>query len=244
LDQDMMEAMGRSAAQEFLQPQCMAEWTSPDGTEHYAMRPNLRQWNVAQELWEKTAIPRTTESTAAQHMANLITAKTAQTMDKALRNLGAGRVVGASMENLRVSVTRYVVAIIGPAASKFWEQPPRPGQVHPHGAALCGFCLEAALHCTCEHIYAGLIKRGTLDIAGTGPSQRNRKRKGAPPPSDASPGILLATLTPQFDRARASTPSLVPADKLLAKVLKAVGAADAIDTFTTEGFSMESLAAW
>lgn len=91
-------------------------------------------------------------------MAKLITADTASTVQAALRSLGAGNVVGADMENLRVAVSRYVVATFGPAATKYWAQPTQAPNVHPHGQGLCAFCLEAALHCTCEHIYAGLIR--------------------------------------------------------------------------------------
>ena len=139
-----------------------------------------------------------------------------------------------------------MVASIGPAASQYWAQPPHPGPVHPHGSALCGFCLEAALHCTCEHIYAGLIRQGKLEVHGAVPPQRQKSRQAPQRPSDASPGVLLAALTPQQDRARASTsPSAVgAADPRLAKVLKALNAADAIPAFTKEGFDMESLAAW
>jgi hypothetical protein len=117
LDADRMDALERTSAPEFLQPQCMAVWCDGKGTEYYAMRPHLRCWNVAKEVWEKTSTPRTSETTAAQHMASLLTADTASSMDKALRNLGAGRVIGASMESLRVSVTRYYMLFVG---GLFW----------------------------------------------------------------------------------------------------------------------------
>ena len=102
------------------------------------------------------------------------------------------------------------------------------------------------MHCTCEHIYAGLIRQGKLEVHGAVPPQRQKSRQAPQRPSDASPGVLLAALTPQQDRARASTsPSAVgAADPRLAKVLKALNAADAIPAFTKEGFDMESLAAW
>ena len=158
LDEDRMESLGRSAAQEFLQPQCMSEWQDTNGTHYFAMRPHLHTWNAVTKIWEKTVHPRTTERAAAQHMAKLITADTASTVQAALRSLGAGNVVGADMQKLRVAVSRYVVASFGPAAAKYWAQPTQAPSVHPHGQGLCAFCLEAALHCTCEHIYAGLIR--------------------------------------------------------------------------------------
>jgi hypothetical protein len=163
LNADRMEDLERTSAPEFLQDGCMSEWKAADGALYFAMRPRLHGWNALEQVWEKALGPRKVQAKAAQHMASFIEARTAAAISSSLVSLGAHEPFGANMDNLRVAVSRHVVAVFGPAAARYWRQPSATStDTSPYGQALCGFCDEAALHCTCEHIHAGLLRQGIL----------------------------------------------------------------------------------
>eukprot|EP00973_Karenia_brevis_P082731 11467905-Karenia_brevis.AAC.1 len=96
------------------------------------------------------------------------------------------------------AISKHVVVIIGPAAQEYWRLEGcinAADNVHTH--ALCGFCTESALHCTCEHIYTALIDMKKIDLK----IAKHPKRRGqaqalalelSPGPSAAAHGAKRA----------------------------------------------------
>ena len=106
-----------------------------------------------------------------------------------------------------------------------------------HTDALCGFCVEAALHCTCEHIYAAMLleKRIIRDVA------KHPKKKAAAKATAAPVAAILSPAKPNREFVRPSAPV---GDPPLNNLLQALELAPWIPAFAKEAITFESLSDW
>ena len=126
---------------------------------------------------------------AAQHMADLVVARSATSLRQALRELGARSELGSDMTQLYRTFSRYVVVTRGSEATRHWRLSENDdASTGPHVLSLCGFCETAGIHCTCEHIHAALIATGRIRMEAADLPLRGRGHR-AP--------VELSLLSPQ-----------------------------------------------
>ena len=135
-----------------------------DGTAYFCMRHTLMEWTPdpddnSQGTWRRPEEVRPVPPETANHMAALVKASTMAQINNAFAALGIPVVPSADIRTILKTLGRYVVFLVGPAATQFWKlQAEKTENANMHAQALCGFCSEAGLHCTCEHIYAALMQ--------------------------------------------------------------------------------------
>ena len=181
LNSEAMFRLGRTSALDYHKLGAYAVWEdrSPGHTTTYfAMRRRLLVWDERTQTMVKAVEVKDVPAASAKLMAQLIKANTADGVSMALRALGASAPLGEDMVSLYRTVSRYVVAIVGDQVQQHWRMVvPDSVGAQAHCSALCGFCDEAALHSTCEHIYTGFLHMDLIQAETCDMPQYKRGRK-------------------------------------------------------------------
>ena len=221
------------------------------------MRHHLLEWEARQKKLVHTEHPRELPPDLACHVAALVLARKGTDARTALRRLGVDNDMAADISQWDVNksqlfcvLRRYVLVILGPKAQVFWRvDGASAGQASQYTTAVCAFCLEAGLHCACEHIHVALIHTEAMDLTTAQLPKRNAHHRQAIVASQLSPAEKHAmTLSPPGPRAdagpRASGPAPVPVFHLehdLKRLLIALGLGALQGEFQTQEITLDWL---
>lgn len=159
LDSDKLARQRRTSAEEYVAPGMHSKWQSDDGTWYFAMRQHTFVWDTQQKIWTKNPSATTVPDNLARLLAAAYEARSQADLEAALHSLGLPPLSESCVsEAVRFFEDRALV-IFGKSALSLWRRPASvdPQSLFPHACAVCAFCLESALHCTCEHAYAAFL---------------------------------------------------------------------------------------
>ena len=210
------------------------------------MRHNLLEFDDAKKKLVRTHHPRVVPPEAVQLMAALVKASTRDQVHEAFAALGAS--LGAdSLPSLELgqsslywALCRYVVVIVGVDAKPYWKAHTDIGAktACPYDMSLCGFCAEAALHCTCERQHAAFISLGLFS-----PKPSRPPRWGGNKAQRAAARAMACQSPSQPDSRGESVFEIEPRlDKPVEQLLRALDLADFISTFAEQEITMNVLA--
>ena len=139
--------------------------------------------------------PRKLPPDLARDMAALVLARTAAAAKNAMRRLGCADDVLADVSRWDVNTSalykalrRYVLVICGPTATSFWRiDGAVANQASKYTTAVCAFCLDAGLHCTCEHIHVAFVHTEAMGMTAAQLPRRNQQFRQVAAASQLSP---------------------------------------------------------
>ena len=155
------------------------------GSKFYAMRSTLAQYDVEKRAWLESPDDQVKDVPVgfAARLEAVFSVRTSADLSTALVDVGVADPSSDGMKSLFKVVSSHVLVVVGPAVSNLWRRHD-PEHVHDsHGAAaavehsqaLCTFCVEFALHGTCEHTHVALHAADRLSLS----QSRMPERRGA-----------------------------------------------------------------
>ena len=182
----------------------------------------------------------------AEVLAGVYAARSRSQLEAALCRLGVGPNLDSDKQPLVRCLRRYVLVMVGPEADAFWKRPSHipSASLFPHACAVCAFCVEAALHGTCEHAYAAfqVLSEGhpglPLEDAET-EFPRRRTRLTTPPPGENS---IAESRSERLGHSSLAETALC--DAVLREPLRSLGQDHLAPRFAAEELTVEEIGTW
>ena len=228
----------------------MSVWQDGSGTTFFAMRKHMLTWDAHRKIWDRQPAPPAIQDNLAQQLAAIVTARTGQAVRERIHALTNQAPSFKSMASL---LGKYVLVAVGPYAQTFWHHQAAARDEHrfAHATAVCFFCLESSLHCTCEHAVAAFMRHEThgpglpLQASIAEHPERGWRRKQPPPNvlEDLAdwavvPGSALSKDRCDKGSSSALAENIVLADGMMSplhEMLRAFGLAHCEPAFKEEG---------
>lgn len=167
-DSRALTAEGRTSASQYINCRAFARHSSAN-SQFFSMRRTLATFNPEQKVWSRT--PDSEVDVAgnlfAAELANLLLARDRDTLDSALRAICADP---KNLNSVVKALSSRVLVMVGSASRAYWrfsaQHAPeaQDSNVPRHSDAVCSFCLNFALHGTCEHTHVAFVETGHISL--------------------------------------------------------------------------------